>query len=462
MNENNDNNVIHDVDYTEATGPIETKVEVVETAVEPIEAKAELSEIPIVAMDKPLGNENSEKEAAITQTAPKGPRKKHRFMSYVATGVISSIVGGTIFTGAAFYLIPNSSLFQSTPLYKALQPKTIYNSTVANDNTSNPSSIISTSTATSGLSVADIVKKVGPAVVGVSTFQGSTLYSEGTGIIFSTDGYIVTNYHVVSGGNKYTVTLSNNKTEAVKIVNYDASLDLAVLKITDSTVVVPGVATFGDSDKLQVGETAVAIGDPLGQQFSNSVTTGVISALNRKIDSSTSGQQNPNSNVQQTPAASDQTYIQTDAAINEGNSGGPLINSQGEVIGINSAKIGGSNVEGLGFAIPINVVKSKVNDLIRPMIMLGISARDIDQATATANNMPVGIYIQDITAFSAAEKAGLKIADVITKFDGTTVKTTAELNTLKAKHKVGDTVKVEVSREGKTVSLNLKLVSSTN
>lgn len=381
----------------------------------------------------------------------KTKKKKARgsFLSHVATALISSIVGGFILTAVAVYVLPSTTIFKSTPLYQSLAAKSSYTPIAANN--TNPT-IIPISSTVNGLGITDIVKKVGPAVVGISTYQDSSLYAEGTGIIFSEDGYIVTNYHVVSAGNKYTATLSNNTTVNAKVVNYDAALDLAVLKITDN-VKVPGVAEFGDSDKLQVGELAIAIGDPLGHQLSNSVTTGVISALNRQLDSA-SGVQSQNTRTQ----IPSQTYIQTDAAINEGNSGGPLINGLGQVIGINSSKIGGSGVEGLGFAIPINVVKDKIQDLLKPMLMLGISSTDITARISSRYNLPVGVYVQDVTSSSVADKAGLKTGDVITKFDGTKVGTIDEINSLKSKHKAGDIVKIEITRNGEVITLNLKFI----
>ncbi len=402
----------------------------------------------------------------------KQPGSKNKFASYLAAGLIGSVVGGTVLTTSAVYVLPETQFFKNTPLYQSIAGKTTSTSSVTNTaapavtptsavNTASTAAPASSSTSTaSGLSITDIVKKVGPAVVGISTYQNSTLYAEGTGIIFSSDGYIITNYHVISSGNNYKITLSNNKKVTANVVNYDSSLDLAVLKITDKVQVL-GVAEFGDSDKLQVGELAVAIGNPLGLELSNSVTAGVISAVNRQLGTQSS--QTPNQRIQsQQSDTPTETFIQTDAAINEGNSGGPLINSQGQVIGINSSKIGGTGVEGLGFAIPVNVVKAKVQDLLKPMLTLGISTIDINQVTASIYNLPIGIYIKSITPGSAAENSGLKTGDIITKFDGTSVQTITELNTLKAKHNSGDTVKIEVYRSGKTVSLNLKLEASVN
>jgi len=369
-----------------------------------------------------------------------GDNKNKSFIKLISVSLISAFIGGLIFTSLAFYLVPKTTLFNGTPLYKVLLKAMTMEA---------EAEIASKGNKLAALNVQDIVKKVGPAVVGVSTYSGTQLEGEGTGIIFSKDGYIVTNNHVIQGGNKFKVTLSNKKEVTAKVINYDTDLDLAVLKIIE-TVEVPGVAEFGDSDKLSVGELAVAIGDPLGQELSNSVTTGVISALNRQL-----GVTNKSTGVQSSEKS--QTYIQTDAAINEGNSGGPLIDEHGKVIGINSAKMGGTGIEGLGFSIPINIVKTRVKDLIKPMLMLGISAKAIDATTAEQSKLTEGVYIVDVTPNSSADKAGLKVGDVITKFDGIAVKTVDELNQIKAKHKPLDKVSVEIIRKDKKLTLTLKL-----
>jgi serine protease Do len=171
------------------------------------------------------------------------------------------------------------------------------------------------------------------------------------------------------------------------------------------------------------------------------VTTGVISAVNREI----------------TVGNSKQSFLQTDAAINPGNSGGALVNSLGQVIGINSAKIGGNGVEGIGFAIPIDTVKPKIDSLLKPILKIGISARDIDEATSKEYNIHKGVYIVQVEQFSAAEKAGLQQGDVIVKFDGKSVTSVNDINAIKSTHKSGDTIKMEINRNGKNISLSLKL-----
>ncbi|HZK70355.1 MAG TPA: trypsin-like peptidase domain-containing protein, partial [Clostridia bacterium] len=303
------------------------------------------------------------------------------------------------------------------------------------------------------LTVPEIVKKVSSSVVAISTNstsvsndisgQGQTQEGVGTGMIFSEDGYVLTNYHVVSGAQNIKVMLSNGKEVSAKIINYDAAADVAVIKLAANTKV-PGVAVFGDSDALEVGESVVAIGNPLGKELIGSVTTGIVSAVNRQISIE----------------SKDLKFIQTDAAINPGNSGGPLVNSKGEVIGINTAKItstGQQGVEGLGFSIPINTISPKIQNLIKPMLNIGISCRDITEDMSKANNMPIGVYILQIKEFSAAEKAGILPADIITKFDGQNIKTVAEINKIKGTHKAGDIVKMELVRNSKTIKIDLKL-----
>ncbi|PRR76534.1 S1C family serine protease [Clostridium thermopalmarium] len=366
----------------------------------------------------------------------KGMGKK--FFSYLIVGVLCTSLGGVASSIATIKYFNNKGISS---------PSTVQsNSEKTNNNT------VKTSSSSVPLSVANIAKQVGPAVVGVSTKSitsidmfglPETQEGMGSGIIFNEDGYILTNYHVINGAKQITVIFNNGKEGKeipAKVVNYDSSLDLAVIKLTED-VEIPAVAEFGDSDSIEVGEPAIAIGNPLGKQFLGTVTAGVISAVNREV----------------TVDGQTQKYIQTDAAINPGNSGGALVNTYGQVIGINTAKIGGSQIEGLGFAIPINTVKPQIEKLIKPLLKIGISASNITQNIAKRNNLPIGIYIHQVEEFSPAEKAGLLPGDVITKFDGKTVKTVEEMNALKQKHNSGDKVEIQVIRDGKTKKITLTL-----
>lgn len=303
--------------------------------------------------------------------------------------------------------------------------------------------------------VVAVAQIAGPSVVGVKVdfyeqgFFGELQETseEGSGIIYSEDGYIITNYHVVedaisSTSAQVTVTLSNQEEYTAKIIGTDSVTDLALLKI-EATGLTP--ATFGKSSDLQVGELAVAIGNPLGQEFAGSVTVGYISALNRSI--TTDGR----------------TYqlIQTDAAINPGNSGGALVNAKGEVIGINTVKVTDTTVEGLGFAIPSDDALKIIEELkltgkiVRPYI--GIYGIDMDEATAQRNKLVEGVYVYQVFSGSPAEAAGISRGDIIVEFDGQQVKTKQELNNAKNKKSIGDKVKVKVYRGGDYQELEITL-----
>ncbi|MCY6484495.1 trypsin-like peptidase domain-containing protein [Clostridium aestuarii] len=368
----------------------------------------------------------------------KGSGKK--IISYIIIGLVCASLGGGI------------SSFATIKYYNNLAAEQKIENNIPNNN----NNIVKTTNNTVPLSVANIARQVGPAVVGVAT-KSMTSYDVfgfpeqqegmGSGIIFNEDGYILTNYHVVKGARQINVILNEGKGKPgkeipAKLINYDATLDVAVIKLTEK-VQLPGVAEFGDSDNIEIGEPAVAIGNPLGKEFLGTVTAGVVSAVDREIQ--IEGEKHK--------------YIQTDAAINPGNSGGALVNVYGQIIGINSAKIGGSQVEGIGFAIPINEIKPKIEHLLKPILKIGIVASDIDSARSKRYNVPVGIYIHQIEEFSPAEKSGLLAGDVIVKFDGKKVKQVTELNKLKQSHNVGDVVKVELVRNGKTKTLDLKLTN---
>ena len=307
-----------------------------------------------------------------------------------------------------------------------------------------------------------VASKVRPSIVGIEVEYSvnsifyrnkSTATAAGSGIIISEDGYILTNNHIVNSSstsyyyelgkaNKVTVTLYNDSTKYdATIVGTDSQTDLAVIKIEKNGL---KAAELGDSDAVQVGEFAMAIGNPLG--LTDSVTAGIVSAVNREVSD-----QDGNSYV----------AIQTDASINSGNSGGALVNSKGQVIGVNTLKLSGTGVEGVGFAIPINSTKEIYEQLIqynkvkRPYI--GIDGYDLDEQTAENNNLVVGIYIKTIEDFSAGEKAGLKIGDVIVEVDGTKVTKMDELNAIKNQKQIGDTLKLKVFREGKEKEITVTL-----
>ena len=302
-----------------------------------------------------------------------------RGIALVAGAVIVAMLGGVIGAGGVYYAFKNS-----IPVSKLEN----------NSNTSaNPPEFKGEDGA---LTVPQVVEKVTPAVVGVSTkslvrdqfFNVKEQEGLGSGFIINEEGYVVTNYHVINGAQEVKVIFSDGKEVNAKVINYDAERDIAVIKITDD-VKMPGIAQLGDSSTVKAGEEVIAIGNPLGKEFSSTVTKGIVSSPNRKMKTE-------NGNVLD--------YIQTDAAINPGNSGGPLINSKGEVIGINTAKKVGEDIEGIGFAIPINEVKTRLGSLSKPILKLGITARTVTPELAKENKLEEGVYVVGVQEFRSEER----------------------------------------------------------
>jgi serine protease Do len=390
--------------------------------------------------NKPAANwQTVEYTQPLNDKVPKKRKGRGKVAALIAGALVCAVIGGGVGAGTLYYLQNgNGGSIASGS-----------GSTAIKNVTYDPPKFASSTTA---MSVTDVVKKVSPAVVTVSTksvvssqnFFGQQQQQQqegvGTGFIINEQGYILTNYHVVSGATQVKVTLSDGKELNAKVLNYDQNQDLAVVKVTDNFKV-PAVAELGDSDALQSGEEVIAIGNPLGKEFVGTVTKGIVSSTARTID------------INGTKA----TYIQTDAAINPGNSGGPLINSKGQVIGINTAKTSETGVEGIGFAIPINHAKDSLESLSKPKIVIGIGVKNVTEDDSKAYNLPVGVYVTSISDFSSAEKAGIQTGDVITKFEGKQVKTIDELNKLRDTHKAGDKVNITVVRDGKEVNLQLTL-----
>ena len=408
-------------------------------------------------MEKDNLNNNSKSKYTPVKKA-KTVNSSSSFGKSVVFPFVSGILGATLVVGVCFG-VPNIKNKLITTLPSTSGTPVVSSSPVSN--------VVNTSDY-SGTAI-NVANKVLPSIVGIkveyevnSIFyrQSSTATATGSGIIISDDGYILTNNHIVdtsssssssngynsyysvSESNKVTVTLYGDSTEyEATIVGTDSQTDLAVIKI-DKTGLTP--AELGDSDKVQVGEFAMAIGNPLG--LDTSVTCGVISATNREITDSDN---------------KTYTLIQTDAAINSGNSGGALVNADGKVIGLNTLKISSTGVEGMGFAIPINSTIDIYQQLIeynkvkRPYI--GISGVDLDEKTASANKLVQGIYVKSIDEFSAAEKAGIKIGDVIVGADGKEIKTMEELNNIKNSHQIGDSLTIKVNRNGKELDLTVTL-----
>lgn len=295
----------------------------------------------------------------------------------------------------------------------------------------------STTTETTGdkLSTTEIAKRVSPSVVSIaqySAFNTFTPSGEGSGIILNTDGYIVTNAHVVEGAVGINVELTNGETYSAQLIGVDSKTDLAVIKI-EADGLVP--AEFGSSDMLQVGEKVIAIGSPGGSVFAGSVSQGIISGLDRKIKDD----------------GYSSNFIQTDAAINPGNSGGALVNEYGQVVGINSAKISAVEYEGIGFAIPSSVAKPVIDDLmtygyVKGRTKLGISGQEINEALSQINSIPVGIYIWSIDATSDLAGKNITKGDIITAIDGNTIETFDDISAFLKTKLPGDVVTLSLYR----------------
>ena len=390
-----------------------------------------------------FASQNSFKKSSVKHTS--GGFGKSVFIPF-----ISGILGASLVMGVCFG-VPTikQNLLSGTHI-------SLNTSSNTYDNTDNQLDV----TDYSNTSIA-VAEKALPSVVGIkvtyqisSIFGNSTGEATGSGIIISDDGYIVTNNHVVSSESSsyyaiqeatgISVKLYNDDTSyEAKIIGTDEYTDLAVLKI-EKTGLTP--ATLGDSTKVKVGEFVMAVGNPLGMDYS--VTTGVVSAIERDV------------------VADGKSYsvIQTDAAINTGNSGGALVNSVGEVIGINTLKLAGNGIEGVGFAIPISSTTSIISQLIehkeviRPFI--GIAGSAIDSYDAQRYNLPQGVYVDEVTKDSPAEKAGIKKSDIITKIEGKEVTTVDQLNRIKYNYNVGDKVKLTIIRGTEELEVEVTLVAT--
>lgn len=367
----------------------------------------------------------------------------------VVVPFLSGIVGATLVIGTCFGVPTIKS-----KLLGNYTPTSVTSAATSNDTSTNLINISDYSD--TSVSVAE---KVLPSVVGITvTYQISSLFggsstgeATGSGIIVSEDGYIVTNNHVINSdaSSSYSIAeatgikvniYGDSQSYEATIVGTDAYTDLAVLKI-EKTGLSP--ITIGNSNSVRVGEFVMAVGNPLGMDYS--VTCGIVSAVDREIESD----------------GSTYTAIQTDAAINSGNSGGALVNSKGELIGINTMKFAGTGIEGIGFAIPISSATGIIDQLIeyqtvkRPYI--GIVGSSVDTSTAKRYNLPEGIYVESVEENSPASLAGLQQADIITKIENQEVKSVNELNKIKYTYNIGDTVKLTIYRNGENIELNIVL-----
>lgn len=360
-------------------------------------------------------------------------KKKQRINMFLK-GIMFVLIASISGTVSALYVVNKRA-----PKYGYTQ-NNLGNKSIFEQNTSENQTLN-----TSENSIAKVAETVGPAVVGISN-KGEGLFYEinqdsGSGIIFQQDGYIVTNNHVIDGADKLTVKLSGGKTLNAVVVGADPRSDIAVIKVNAADL---PVAKFGDSSNVKVGETAIAIGNPLGEEFAGSVTAGIISAVNRKIKLQTNDGSNTIYKV-----------IQTDAAINPGNSGGALCNIDGEVIGINSLKFGASeNVEGMGFAISVNEVKNIISEIMKhgkvSVPVIGINATD---AVAEGKDSINGAYVQEVYQGTGAAVGKIRPTDIITGLDNVKINNKSDLQEIISKHKVGDAVPCKIWRDGKSMNL---------
>lgn len=359
-------------------------------------------------------------------------KPKRKLFALASVCLISAVIGGLTTVAALPHIYPaNGSPIQA-------------------ENTSSLTQVAYTAKKTQ-FPVAQISKNVGPTVVGVSNFQStrssSDLQEAGSGsgfIIDAQKGYIATNNHVIEGAKKVTVSLSDGRNLEAKVIGADPRTDLAVLQISDVSNLT--AVNLGDSSKVEVGEPVVAIGNPGGDDFARSVTTGVISATNRTL-----------------PLQGEASFdlLQTDAAINPGNSGGPLVNYQGQVIGINSAKYAQTGFEGMGFSIPISNAMPTIQQLIKfgvakhPALL--VSTNDQYNAYAQSNNKPQGAYISVVSPNGPAAKAGIVKGDVITKINSAPIQNSSELIHELYKNNVGDKISLTYIRNGVTKQVQVTL-----
>ena len=414
--------------------------------------------------DENRGADNQQGFGAGPQQNPKAPKPKKGYAKKVAL-----VVGAAVLFGAVGGVTMQGTSYLTG---KLLEKNT--KSTVGTTKTvSNAKLTTSTSTVTSDVS--DIVENTLPSIVSITNmsvqevqnFFGGISQQEsesaGSGIIISQNDselLVVTNNHVVEGSDTLTVTFNDGNSVEAQIKGTDSARDLAVVavpldKISDDTMNAIKVATLGDSDSLKVGEPAIAIGNALG--YGQSVTTGIVSATGRTID------------------GFDGEYIQTDAAINPGNSGGALLNANGEVIGINSAKINSSAVEGMGFAIPISdasdVIQNLMNKETRSKVSdeergyLGIKGYDVSEEGAQMYNMPTGVYVKEVMSGGGAEKAGLTKGSIITGFEGSSISGMSSLQEQLQYYKAGEEVTLTVQipdKNGEYTEKDIKVTLGKN
>ena len=397
-------------------------------------------------------------DMVIYSTPKKKEKKPKIWLAALTSALAASVFTAGVCSAGFYYISRNHSAIPS--LQTAASAGTAELAAVSGNVTQTVEQTVNrTILGKTALTIPEIAEKVGPSVVGVinkttvqaerfwNPFDGRYYYSSdpsqdgetieqgsGSGIIISEDGYIVTNQHVVDGASEISVILNTGEEYTATLIGQDTKTDLAVLKIEADVSLT--AATLGNSSDIQVGELAVAIGNPMGIEFSGSVTAGIVSAVNR------------------TMTIDDRTYnlIQTDAAINGGNSGGALINQYGEVIGINSVKLSSTGVEGMGFAIAIDEAKPVIDDLMSAGYVTGRPLVGI-----TIQPTRYGLFIDSVQEGSGAAAAGLKAGDQILSVDDKNVSSTNEINEIRDTKKPGDTMKFRIVRSGNIMEINVTL-----
>ena len=434
----------------------------------------------------PSGNHNDNK---------KNPKNSKKLAKKIGAITLSAVLFGSVAAGS----------FQAVNYFSPFSKTTGSSGSTTSNNSSSTSLLkttaVSGSSNTGSLDVSDITTSAMPSIVAItnksvqevqdyfSQFgfggqgqpQTQETESQGSGIIIGKNDselLMVTNNHVVEGADTLSVCFIDNQVYEANVKGTDAENDLAVIavpldSISDDTMSQIAVASIGDSDSLKVGEQVVAIGNALG--YGQSVKTGIVSAVNRTLSSDSSDTQDSNSSSDDSSSA---TYIQTDAAINPGNSGGALLNMNGEVIGINSAKLASTEVEGMGYAIPISRVSDIIDNLMNQTTRtkvdsdkqgtIGIKGINVTSDVQEKYGLPEGIYVSEVTSGSAADKAGITSGSVITKFDGKSVTDIESLQDLLQYYEAGETVELTLqvpdgdSYKEKTVSITLGSKSDTS
>ncbi|HAO68735.1 MAG TPA: trypsin [Ruminococcaceae bacterium] len=372
----------------------------------------------------------------------KPPKKKKGKGLKIFAGIVGALLGVTVLSFAVFgiysLVVPQQNVVEP-PAQSQNKEELPANENVPELQTNSKPSDNTIST-DGTLTTAQINEKVAPSVVGIVQYQSNYFEptGEGSGIILSEDGYIATNAHVIEGADSLEVVLSDGMTYQGTVVGYDSKTDLAVVKI-DASGLTP--AELGISDELKVGEKAIAIGNPGGLTYAGSVSEGIISGLNRSLRAATDGYT--------------MDFIQTDAAISPGNSGGALVNEFGQVIGINSQKLAADGYEGIGFAIPIDEALPILKDLmnygrVTGRVKLGISAYAINEYVASVNGIPSGILIDSIDSNSTLLDAGVQAGDVITQVEGTAVNSFTTLSDVLRNYAPGDQVKMTIFRASRS------------